>query len=77
MAEVERISNGKHNLRNLALVNAAMQVLLGVELSPLAVFHHNIEEARVIEDLVDLNNIGMLELTRNWTTESRISHSFI
>jgi hypothetical protein len=49
-----------------------MQVVFRVEFTSFAVFHDNIEESGVIEDLVDFYNVWMLELGHNSSTERRI-----
>ena len=74
VAEVQGIGYGENYLRYLTFVSAAMQVVFWVELASFAIFHHDIEESGVIEDLVDFDNVWMFELGYNWSTERRISH---
>lgn len=72
VAEVQSISYGKNYLCDLIFVNTAMQVVFRVKFTSLTIFHHNIEESGVIEDLVDFDDVWMLELSDKCSTERRI-----
>jgi hypothetical protein len=77
MAEVEGVGDGEDDLRNLALIGAAVEIVVGVEFSALAVLHDDVEEGGVVVDLVDLDDVGVLQLSGRGSTKSRISHSFM
>ena len=62
MAEVQCVCNCEHNLSNLVLVLAAVQVVLAAQFTALAVLHDYVEEARVVVDLVNFHDVGVLQL---------------
>lgn len=72
MAKVEGIRYCQNNLGDLTFISTTMQVVFRVEFTSFAVFHDNIKESGVIEDLVDFYNVWMLELSHNSSTERRI-----
>ena len=59
VAEIECVGEGEDDLCDLGLIGASVQVLGGVELSSFAVLHDDVEEAGVIVDLVDLDDVGV------------------
>lgn len=67
MAEVQGIGYGENYLRDLTFISASMQVVFWVEFASFAIFHHNIEESRVIEDLVDFDDVWMFEKEEDFT----------
>ena len=62
VAEVEGVGDGEDYLCDLSLVGTALEVVGSVELTSLAVFHHDIEEARVVVDFVDFDDVGVFQL---------------
>lgn len=62
VTKVEGIGNGEDDFCYLRFCGAAMEVVGGVEFAALAVLHDYIEEARVVIDLVDLDDVGVLQL---------------
>jgi hypothetical protein len=64
VAKVQSISDGQYDLGYLTLILASVQVVFGVELSAFTVLHDDIKEPWIIVNFVDLNNIGMFELSQ-------------
>ena len=49
-----------------------MKISAGIKLSSFTVLHDDVEVARVVVDLIYLDNIGMFKLSDRYSTERRI-----
>jgi hypothetical protein len=72
MAKVKGISDSQYYLRDLTLILASMKIVRRIELSTFAILHHDIEESRIVVNLIYFNNVGMFKLYLNTNTKSRI-----
>lgn len=49
-----------------------MEIIGGIEFSPLAILHDDVEETGVVVDFVDLDDVGVFQLFQTGFTNSKI-----
>lgn len=74
VAEIKRVGDGEDDFCDLGFVGTAVEVAGRIEFSPFAILHDDVEEAGVVVDFVDFDDVGMFQLIGGAGTKSKISH---
>ena len=68
VAELQSVSYGEHDLRDLIFIHASMQIVGRVEFSAFTELHNDVKVPFVVVNLKNLDDVGVVELTRSCFT---------